>query len=280
MEKTMSERHFQKMLDAQWAKNNLVCVGLDSDYSQLPSSVRQSDVRVSMVTFNRAIVDATQDMACAYKPNIAFYEAHGESGWMALRETIQYIHQVAPAVPVILDAKRADIGSTNLGYVKAYFDELKADAVTVHPYLGAEALQPFLQRENKGIIVLCRTSNPGAGEFQDLRVNDEPLYRVVARQVATKWNDKKNCSLVVGATYPEELSEVRQLVGDMPILIPGIGAQGGDVEKVVRAGRDSRGGGMMINSSRGIIFASKEADFAEAARREAKKLHEEINTYR
>jgi len=197
-----------------------------------------------------------------------------------LANTIKFIHQVAPEVPVILDAKRADIGNTNKGYVQAAFEELGVDAITVHPYLGKEALQPFLNRGDKGVFVLVRTSNPGAGEFQDLQVNGEPLYQIVARQVATEWNKNNNCGVVVGATYPEELLLIRQVVGDMPILIPGIGAQGGDVEKTVRAGKDSRGRGMIINSSRGIIFASAESDFPLAARRETIKLKNMINQYR
>jgi orotidine-5'-phosphate decarboxylase len=234
-----------------------------------------------ILRFNRAIVEATKDLACAYKPNVAFYEAHGKDGLVALRRTIAAVHYLAPEVPVILDAKRGDIGSTNVGYAEAAFEFLQADAITVHPYLGAEALQPFLARAEKGIIVLCRTSNPGAGEFQNLSVNGgEPLYRFVARRVASEWNKSGNCALVVGATYPDELREVRGIVGDMPILIPGIGAQGGDVEKTVSAGKDSRGQGMIINSSRGIIFASKGADFAEAARREVEKLRDLINQYR
>jgi len=242
--------------------------------------------------FNREIIEATKDIACAYKPNIAFYEEHGEDGIIALRRTVNYIRKLAPDVPVILDAKRADIGNTNAGYMQMAFKYLEADAITVHPYLGAEALQPFLDCADKGIIVLCRTSNPGAGEFQDLPVHSdplylgEPLYHYIARSVAIRWNKNNNCAIVVGATYPDELKKIRRVVGDLPILIPGIGFQQKDVplekqvEQVVSAGQDSRGRGMIINSSRGIIFASKGADFAEAARRETKKLHNLINKYR
>ena len=282
----MNDRNFRQLLEAQWSRGNFVCVGLDSEFGKIPESARRSgnecDVSVAntIVAFNRAIVEATKDLVCAYKPNAAFYEAHGVEGIGALQRTIADIHAIAPDVPVILDAKRADIGNTNAGYVDAAFGFLQADAITVHPYLGAEALQPFLARAEKGVIVLCRTSNPGAGEFQDLSVNGEPLYRFVARRVASEWNKNGNCSIVVGATYPDELREVRGLVGDMPILIPGIGAQGGDVEKTVSAGKDSRGYGMIINSSRGIIFASKGADFAEVARRETEKLRDFINQYR
>jgi orotidine-5'-phosphate decarboxylase len=196
-----------------------------------------------------------------------------------------------PDVPVILDVKLADIGNTNEGYAREAFDYYKADAMTVHPYLGKEALQPFLDRKDKGIFVLCRTSNPGAGEFQDRFVNltpaeiDEwglmpgtrlPLYQLVAYRVSREWNTNDNCGLVVGATYPEELRQVRGIVGDMPLLIPGIGAQGGDVEATVNAGRDSHGHGMIINSSRSIIFASAGPNYTEAARQEAQKLHDMI----
>jgi len=281
------------MLEAQWSRGNFVCVGLDSEFSKIPESARQNgnnftiSIADTITFFNGAIVEATKNLVCAYKPNSAFYEAHGEEGIAVLRRTIADIHAIAPDVPVILDAKRGDIGNTNAGYVDWAFNFLQADAITVHPYLGAEALQPFLAQENKGIIVLCRTSNPGAGEFQDLLVNDEePLYRFIARRVASKWNKNGNCALVVGATYPDELREVRGIVGDMPILIPGIGFQQKNVSleeqarQVVSNGKNSRGQGMIINSSRGIIFASKSADFAEAAYHETLKLHNFINQCR
>ncbi len=191
------------------------------------------------------------------------------------------IHTVAPDVPVILDAKDMDIGNTNTGYVRMAFEYCQADAITINPYLGMEAAQPFLDQKDKGIIVLCRTSNKGSGEFQDLLIkSDMPLYQYVASRVAKYWNKNGNCALVVGATYPNELAQVRRIVGDMPILIPGIGVQGGDVEATVKAGRDSRGQGMIINASRSIIFASNGPDFAEAARRETLKLHNLINQYR
>ena len=298
----MKERNFRQMLEVKWEEGKFVCVGLDSEPDKIPESLQLLSPRWNAIhliaAFNRLIVEATKDLVCAYKPNIAFYEAHGDAGWIALKETIAYIRENAPEVPVILDAKRADIGNTNKGYIKMAFDDLKADAITVHPYLGREALQPFLDMPDKGIIVLCRTSNPGAGEFQDLLVSIEReegdflnqvrariFYRTylsnhIAYQVSHHWNKNDNCALVVGATYPGELKVVRDIVGDMPILIPGIGAQGGDVEKTVSAGKDSRGKGMIINSSRGIIFASNGPDFAEAARRETIKLHDLINQYR
>jgi len=288
----MSERNFMELLKARWAEGKFVCIGLDTEFGKIPECVSASSPSVfnKILTFNRMIVDATKGLVCAYKPNIAFYGAHGPEGLVALRSTIDHINRVAPEVPIILDAKRADIGNTNAGYVESAFDYLNADAITVHPYLGMEAMKPFLDRANKGIIVLCRTSNPGAGEFQDLEVQylhvgnttfeGTPLYEIIADRVASAWNHNGNCVVVVGATYPEELKRVRWIVGDLPILIPGIGAQGGDVEKTVKAGQDSRGRGMIINSSRGIIFASKGEDFAEAAHREAEKLHNLINQYR
>ncbi len=274
---------FIAKLEQCWQTDTLVCVGLDSDYAQLPASVNQGrSVEEALIFFNREIIDATHDLVCAYKPNAAFYEAQGDNGLRALIRTVQYIHEAYPHIPVILDAKRADIGSTNLGYVAAAFDIIGADAITVHPYLGKEALAPFLARKEKGIIVLAKTSNPGASEFQDLHVGDdgEPLYQVVARHVAQTWNANGNCAVVVGATYPDDLRKVRAIIGDMPVLIPGIGAQGGEVAATVNAGKDSRGWGMIISASRSILFASKERDFAQAARRATEQLRMGINTYR
>ncbi|HVB25604.1 MAG TPA: orotidine-5'-phosphate decarboxylase [Ktedonobacteraceae bacterium] len=274
---------FIAKLEQCWQQNTLVCVGLDSDYAQLPASVKQGrSIEDAVFAFNREIIDATHDLVCAYKPNAAFYEAQGNNGLRALIQTVHYIHEVYPHIPVILDAKRADIGSTNPGYVAAAFDIIGADAITVHPYLGKEALAPFLARKEKGIIVLAKTSNPGASEFQDLRVGDagEPLYQVVARHVAQTWNTNGNCAVVVGATYPADLRKVRAIIGDMPVLIPGIGTQGGEVAAIVNAGKDSRGWGMIISASRSIIFALKERDFAQAARHATEQLRAEINSYR
>lgn len=262
-------------METQWEAGKFLCVGLDSDFDKIPEHLKHG-VYDGLFNFNRGIVDQTKDIVCAYKPNVAFYEAYGDIGINALRDSINYILDTAPGIPVILDAKRGDIGNTNNGYVHYAFEFLRADAITVHPYLGSEALEPFLAREEKGVIVLCRTSNPGAGEVQDLVVDGEPLYLSVAQCVAKKWNARGNCSLVVGATYPEELKKVRAEIGDMPILIPGIGAQGGDVQKTVVAGRDSRGKGMVIAASRSIIYASHGTDFAEAARRSAQELDSAI----
>jgi len=264
--------NFLEKLDAIQDKNNsLLCVGLDPVMEKLPESLKESTN--PFFDFNKTIIDATQKYVSAYKPNSAFYEALGERGVGELKATCDYIRIMYPEIPIIIDAKRADIGNTNEGYTKYVFDYLQADAVTLQPYLGGEAIQPFLDRLEKGTIILCRTSNPGAGEFQDLPINNQPLYMHVANQVINIWNKNNNCLLVVGATYPEELQQVRKLAGDMTFLVPGIGAQGGEVEATVKAGLNSKKKGMIINSSRGIIFAKNPAE-------EAKKLRDEINQYR
>jgi orotidine-5'-phosphate decarboxylase len=232
-----------------------------------------------VVAFNSAIIDATCDVASAYKPNIAFYEALGADGFDALARTIKETRSLAPGIPVIVDAKRGDIGSTNAGYVTAIFDELGADAVTVHPYLGGEALGPFLERREALIFVLARTSNPGAREFQDLACGDLPLYRHVARTVARDWNTHGNCGLVVGATYPAELAEIRRDVSrSLPILVPGVGAQGGDLEAVINSEVEAGSSSFLINAARSILYASEDGTFAEAARDEAHRLHRTIGS--
>ena|SRR3989338_1850749 len=271
---------FKDKLKAISLKNNsLVCVGLDSDISKIPEFIQNGKHPQS--TFNKAIIEATHDLVCAYKPNTAFYEARGHAGIEALKISCDYLREKYPKIPIIIDAKRADIGNTNNGYAKFIFDYLQADAITVHPYLGREALKPFLDYEDKGIIVLCRTSNPGAGEFQDLVVNGKKLFQIIAENVVKNWNVNDNCGLVVGATYSAELEIVRHIVGDnFPLLIPGIGVQGGQVEKTVKAGVDGNGLNAVINSSRGIIFASNRSDFADKARQEAIKLRDEINKFR
>lgn len=275
---------FQRLLEKRWEKGFFVCIGLDSELGKIPKVVRSGSVKETLLKFNREIIEATADLVCAYKPNIAFYEAEGPEGLEALISTVRFIHTTYPEVPIILDAKRADIGHTNAAYAKALFDIYDGDALTVHPYVGQEALRAFLDRKDKGIFVLCRTSNPGAGEFQDLQVIKEdqrlPLYQVVAQQVATKWNYHQNCGLVVGASYPRELKEIRQIVGDLPVLLPGIGAQGAELTQALAVGFNSKGTGLIVNASRSIIFASPEADFALAARRETENLHNAIQQYR
>lgn len=251
--------------------NSLLCVGLDSRLEQIPE--RFHGEPTPQFAFNRWIIEQTHPYVAAYKPNMAFYEARGEQGLAELRLTMAYLRERHPDILTICDAKRADIDSTNSGYVAEIFDWLEFDAVTLHPYLGREALRPFLERGDKGCIVLCRTSNAGAGEFQDLPVNGRPLWQAVAERVRDDWNALGNCMLVVGATYPDELRQVRQLVGDMPLLAPGIGAQGGDVDAVVGAGLAADGKGLIINASRSVIFAPDPAA-------EARRLRDAINAHR
>lgn len=268
-------RNFKEILEANWQQKKFLCVGLDPDYEKIPEAARTAGVRETIVSFNRAIIDATKDVACSYKPNAAFYEAHGDEGIAALRETCAYILDTAPDTAIILDAKRADIGNTNLGYVEYAFEYLRADAITLHPYLGAEALQPFLEKKEKGLFILCRTSNPGAKEFQDLDVGGDPLYMHVARSVANDWNKNNNCGLVVGATYPEEIARVRKVAPGLPFLIPGVGSQGGDLKLSVEAAKESEGG-FVIAVSRAVMYASSDSDFADAARTQALFYDSEI----
>ena len=270
---------FQEKLDAIVKKNNsLVLVGLDSAIDNIPERVRTGEHPQS--TFNKAIIYATQDISIGYKINTAFYESRGPSGIEAMKRTCDYLKAHYPDSLIIIDAKRGDIGNTNEGYVSFVYDYLGADAITLHPYLGKEALKPFLDRKDKGSIILCKTSNPGSDELQGLMVDGKPLYQVLAEKVSKEWNYNNNCSLVVGATYPDELKHVRTIVGTMPLLIPGVGAQGGDVEKTVKAGIDSRGVGAMINASRSIIFASSGLDYARKAREETVTLRDQINAFR
>lgn len=271
--------NFREKFDAIVNKNNsLLCVGLDSERAKLPHHLLKD--KTPQFTFNKAIIDATHGLVCCYKINTAFYEAYGVEGIKQLKQTCDYMNERYSDIPFILDAKRADIGNTNTGYKTFAFDWLKADAITIHPYLGKEAVQPFLDRKEKGIFILCRTSNPGAGEFQDLQTKGKPLYQIVAEHVAKDWDDNHNCGLVVGATYPTELKNVRHIVGNMPILIPGIGAQGADIEQTVKAGIDSTGKRAIIHAARSIIFASSNGSFAQKARVEAMKLRDTINIYR
>lgn len=269
---------FIARLELRFSEGARVCVGLDSDYDKLPATVKDahSSPEEAVFVFNREIVEATAQYASAFKPNSAFYESLGDSGIRALKRTSLYIHEHYPDIPVILDAKRADIGSTNDAYARAIFDDLEMDAVTVHPYLGREALQPFLDRKDRGIFVLAKTSNPGSGEFQDVEVDGEKMYARVARHVAEAWNKNGNCGLVVGATYPEELAAVRAIAPELPLLVPGLGAQGGDVAATVKAGKGTHSFGLILNSSRGIIFASGGDDFAAAAASAAAELSGEI----
>jgi orotidine-5'-phosphate decarboxylase len=268
---------FVARLYAAAARNNsLVCVGLDPEPEKLPAHLRS--LPQPIFEFNRQIVDATAEYACCFKPQFAHYAALGAED--QLLATIRHIHEKHPGLPVILDSKRGDIGSTAAKYAQESFARYGADAVTVNPYLGFDSIEPYLKWQDRGVIILCRTSNPGARDFQDLESGGKRLYRHVAERVARDWNSTGNCMLVIGATYPEELAEIRAVVGDLPFLVPGVGAQGGDVAAAVRAGRTANGLGMVLNSSRGIIYAASGADFADAARTATLKLRDEINLYR
>lgn len=271
--------NFQSKLDKIVSENNsLLCIGLDVDTMKIPTDIQELEYPI--FEFNKEIIDATHDLVCGYKPNTAFYEGYGLSGIEQLKMTCDYINTKYPQIPIIIDAKRGDIGNTNDGYIKFVFEYLAADAITLHPYMGEESLEPFLAQKDKGIIILCRTSNPGSKELQDLKVDNEKMYTLIAKKVSKYWNINNNCMLVVGATYPDEMSEIRKIVGDMTLLVPGIGAQGGDIEKTVEAGVNSKGAGMIINSGRAIIYASNNEDFAQKAREEAIKTRDEINKHR
>jgi orotidine-5'-phosphate decarboxylase len=272
---------FTQMLAAAWQKNDsLLCVGLDPDPAKFPAHLKRGGERDdnAILEFCTAIVDATADLVCAFKPQIAYFAAcRAEDQLEAL---IAHIHENHPGIPVILDAKRGDIGSTAEQYASEAFERFQADAVTVNPYMGHDSLAPWLAYREKGVILLCRTSNPGGSDLQFLDVGGEKLYERVARLAAQEWNSSGQISLVVGATFPGEIARVREIVGDMPLLVPGIGAQGGDIEATVRAGRTVDGAGLMINSSRAILYAGKDEGFAAAARQAAIETRAAINLYR
>lgn len=253
------------------AVNSLLCVGLDPNINYLPEQFQADDT--PQFSFNKWIIEQTHQYVSAYKPNIAFYEARGVDGLRELQMTMDYLQSEHPDIFTICDAKRADIGSTSEAYASAIFDRLGFDSVTLHPYLGKDALLPFLERDDKGCIILCRTSNAGAVEFQDLEIDGKRLWRVIAEKVANYWNENDNCMLVVGATYPNEMKVIRDNVGDMTLLVPGIGVQGGNVQQTVNSGLNSQGKGLMINSARGIIFS-------ENPTLSAQELRDGINDYR
>jgi orotidine-5'-phosphate decarboxylase len=251
-------------------------VGLDPEIERFPRHLAEQGSPIFQ--FNKAVIDATADLVCAYKPQFAHYAAYEAED--QLERTIEYVHKTYPEVPVILDSKRGDVGNTAERYAIEAFERYGADAVTVNPYLGGDSLEPYLKRSDKGVIILCRTSNPGARDLQDLNVDGRPLYQVVAELAAQRWNSRGNCLLVVGATYPQELAQVRSIVGNMPLLVPGVGAQGGDVAQAVSRGQTADGTGLIISSSRGILYASQGSDFASAARAATEKLRTEINLSR
>ena len=263
-----------RLEQAQKAADSLVCVGLDPDLAKLPADLR-GDPK-PFLAFGRRVIDATRGIAAAYKPQIAFYSALGKED--ELLATIRYIRERAPAALVILDAKRGDIGNTAQAYASEAFDRYGADAVTVNPYMGEDSLLPFLSRPDRGAILLCRTSNSGARDFQDLLVDGRPLYRRVAEQAASKWNRHKNLMLVVGATYPAEMADLRRAHPELGFLIPGIGAQGGDLDRTLAAGLDAQGAGLLISSSRAVIYAGGGAGAAIHAA--AEELRQAINRRR
>jgi orotidine-5'-phosphate decarboxylase len=261
-------RFTDKLLNASRKNGSWLCIGLDPDPELIPAA--------EVLQFNKAIIEATSDLVCAYKPNLAFYEALGIEGLAILENTVKH---VPDGIPVIGDAKRGDIGNTAKAYARALFSVWGFDAATVSPYLGFDSIEPFVSYEDKGVFILCRTSNKGALDFQSLLADGSPLYEIVA-QKAKQWDAHGNIGLVVGATYPEELKTVRAICPDMPLLIPGIGAQGGDVASAVSYGVDAKGENAIINVSRQILYASRGKDFARAARKMAEKVRNQINGYR
>ena len=270
---------FTEKLSTAIAKNNsLLCVGLDPDVARFPAEFKGKPDAIFL--FCKTIIDATAAFACAFKPQIAFFAALGAED--QLQAICDYLKKNYIDIPIVLDAKRSDIGSTAEQYAREAFERYDADAVTLNPYMGFDSIAPYLEWKDRGAIVLCRTSNPGGSDLQFLKVDGVPLYQHVARLVAERWNQHGQCGLVVGATFPNELEQVRKLVGDMPLLVPGIGAQGGDIEATVKAGRSASGAGMMINSSRAILYAKPEGDesFAAAASRVALQTRDSINAFR
>ncbi|MDR0775654.1 MAG: orotidine-5'-phosphate decarboxylase [Azonexus sp.] len=268
---------FTQSLAAAAQKNDsLLCVGLDPDPAKFPAHLKgRAD---AIFEFCAAIVDATADLACAFKPQIAYFAARRAED--QLEALIAHIHEKHPNIPVILDAKRGDIGSTAEQYAVEAFERFRADAVTVNPYMGRDSVEPWLAWSDRGVILLCRTSNPGGSDLQFLDVGGEKLYERVARLAADEWNSNGQIGLVVGATFPAEIARVREIVGDMPLLVPGIGAQGGDIEATIAAGRTAAASGLLINSSRAILYAGQDENFATAARRVAEETRAAINHYR
>ena len=267
---------FSDRLAARWrTADTLLCVGLDPDPTRFPAHLRERDDAI--FAFCRAIVDATADLACAFKPQIAYFASSAAEE--QLEELIAHIRARHPEVPVILDAKRGDIGATAEHYAREVFERYGADAVTLSPFMGYDSIEPFLAYADRGAFLLCRTSNAGGSDFQMLDVAGTRVYEHVAR-LATQWSRNGQIGLVVGATYPAELARVRSIVGELPLLVPGIGAQGGDVQASVAAGQTRAGTGLVINSSRAILYAGQGEDFSAQARKVAERTRDEINRYR
>ncbi len=269
-------RFYKKLTDSWQQQNSLLCVGLDPDIDRLPDAIKKE--KQPLYKFNKEIIDATASWVCAYKPQVAYYSAVAAE--VELEKTIRYIRAQYPDILVILDAKRGDIGTTARMYAKEAFERYQADAVTVNPYMGGDTLEPFLCFENKGVIVLCRTSNPGSGDFQQRLSNARTLCQHVAYLAASQWNKNNNVALVVGATYPDTIKEVRQIAGNMPLLIPGVGTQGGNLQAILKNGLTQQKNGLLINVSRAVIFASSGADFVTAAANQAQSICQQINQYR
>jgi len=263
----------EKLVASQRKQHSLVCIGLDSDPQLLPAHLRNSVEGV--LEFNRRIIEATQDLVCAYKPNLAFYEALGQHGWDILSQTLALI---PPGVVTIADGKRGDIGNTAEQYAKSMFDNLHFDAATINAYMGRDAVEPFVRTPDRGAFILALTSNAGSKDFQRLKVGGKPLFERLVRS-SVKWNSKGNIGLVVGAMHSKELHAIRRIAPTMPILIPGIGKQGGDLRSSIRYGCDKNGELAIISSSRAILYASDGTDFAEAARRETMNLRDEIRKH-
>ncbi|HSL74067.1 MAG TPA: orotidine-5'-phosphate decarboxylase [Ilumatobacteraceae bacterium] len=258
---------FHRQLGRSWAaSSSMLCVGLDPDPARMPFPL--DGTHGATETFCRAIIDATADLVCAFKPQIAYFASQGAED--VLERLCAYVRETYPDVTLILDAKRGDIGSTAEHYAQEAFGRYGAHAVTVNPYLGTDSVAPYFEYGG-GVIALCRTSNPGGDDIQALVADGRPVYAHVARLVADDWSTRGDCGLVVGATYPRELAEVRAIAPDLPILVPGVGAQGGDVAAVVEHGTTASGGGLIVNSSRAVLYASTGHDFAEAARAEAER---------
>lgn len=269
--------NFGLKINDSWKKrNSLVCVGLDPDLKKIPKIIR--DHKDPIFEFNKAIIDKTADLVCAYKPQIAYYSS--QKAEVELEKTVKYVQENYSDIPVILDAKRNDIGSTAEQYAREVFERYEVDAVTVNPYMGTDSIEPFTSYKEKGVIILCKTSNPGGSDLQNLNCGGKPLYLHVVEKAMTDWNTNDNIAFVVGATYPDELQNIRGAVGDTPLLIPGVGAQGGDIESTIAYGCDSVGAGLIISSSRAVNYASAGEDFAEEARRVVLSMSEEINRYR
>jgi orotidine-5'-phosphate decarboxylase len=262
----------QQLIEQIRKKNSFLCIGLDVDLDKIPRDVLKEEDPI--FAFNKAIIDATHHLCVAYKPNIAFYEAYGLKGWKSLEKTINYINENHPEIFTIADAKRGDIGNTSSRYAKAFLEDLGFDSITVTPYMGKDSVEPFLAIENKHTILLALTSNQGAQDFQTLKVNNQDLFKEVIK-VSKTWKNSENLMYVVGATKAEFLTEIRQLIPDSFLLVPGVGAQGGSLQEVCKYGMNSNVG-LLINSSRGIIYASDREDFAEAAAIKAKALQIEM----